>query len=109
MKVGSLDSEALVFREDVVRVCSISNHLAGLPNPASFRLSKGSLKAACNPRAFAEWSAWEPFVGQCRHNPGNSRASDEHFSEAEDCFSVRRIELERSTDRVRAWQGTRIR
>ena len=94
MKVGSLDSEALVFREDVVRVCSISNHLAGLPNPASFRLSKGSLKAACNPRAFAEWSARDPCLGQCKNNPGNLRASDEHVCEAGVCFSVRRIELE---------------
>ena len=50
MKVGTLDSDALVFREDVVRVCSTSSHLAGLPNRASFCLSKGSLKVACNPR-----------------------------------------------------------
>ena len=94
MKVGSLDSEALVFREDVVRVCSTLSHLAGLPNWASFCLSKGSLKAACNPRAFAEWSAQDPCVGQCRHNPGNSRANDGNVCEAGGCFSVRRIELE---------------
>ena len=83
-----------MFRVDVVQDCRTSSHLAGLPNQVSFCLSKASFKVACKPRAFAEWSARDPCLGQCKNNPGNLRASDEHVFEAGVCFSVRRIELE---------------